>query len=45
VIDLEVALSRSSRAEQLIGLIQRNSLEPEQQQQLATASGLRVAGA
>ena len=44
VIDQELALSRSSRAEQLLGLIQRNSLEPEQQQ-LAAASGLRVAGA
>ena len=43
VIDQEMALSRSSRAEQLLGLIQRNSLEPEQQ--LAAASGLRVAGA
>ena len=38
VIDQEMALSRSSRAEQLLGLIQRNSLEPEQQ--LAAASGL-----
>ena len=44
VVDEEMALSRSSRAEQLLGLIQRNSLEPEQQQ-LAAASGLRVAGA
>jgi twitching motility protein PilT len=44
VVDQEMALSRSSRAEQLLGLIQRNSLEPEQQQ-LAAASGLRVAGA
>ncbi|HKI22511.1 MAG TPA: type IV pilus twitching motility protein PilT, partial [Gaiellaceae bacterium] len=44
VVDQKMALSRSSRAEQLLGLIQRNSLEPEQQQ-LAAASGLRVAGA
>ncbi|HEX7256312.1 MAG TPA: type IV pilus twitching motility protein PilT [Gaiellaceae bacterium] len=44
VIDTETALSRSSRSEQLLGLIERNSLEPEQQQQLAAASGLRVAG-
>jgi twitching motility protein PilT len=43
VIDEETALSRSSRAEQLLGLIQRNSLEPEQH--LAASSGLRVAGA
>ena len=45
VIDQELALSRSSRAEQLLGLIERNSLEPEQQQQVAAASDLRVAGA
>ena len=45
VIDQEMELSRSAeRAEQLLGLIERNSLEPEQQQ-LAAASGLRVAGA
>src|ERR671923_563963 len=44
VIDQETALSRSSRAEQLLGLIERASLEPEQQQQVAAASGLRVAG-
>jgi hypothetical protein len=43
VIDQEMALSRSSRTEQLLGLIERNSLEPEQQ--VAAASGLRVAGA
>ena len=42
VIDTESALARSSRAEQLLGLIERNSVEPEQQ--LAAASGLRVAG-
>jgi hypothetical protein len=45
VVDQEMALSRSSRAEQLLGLIERNSLEPEQQQQIAAAAGLRVAGA
>jgi hypothetical protein len=45
VIDTETALSRSSRAEQLLGLIERNGLEPEQQAQLAAAGSLRVAGA
>jgi twitching motility protein PilT len=43
VIDQETALSRSSKPEQLLGLIERNSLEPEQQR-VAAASGLRVAG-
>jgi Tfp pilus assembly ATPase PilU len=45
VIDQEMALSRSSRTEQLLGLIERNGLDPEQQQQVAEAGGLRVAGA
>jgi twitching motility protein PilT len=44
VIDQEVALARSSRPDQLLGLIERNSLDPEQEQQIAAASGLRVAG-
>jgi twitching motility protein PilT len=44
VIDQEVALARSSRPDQLFGLIERNSLDPEQEQQIAAASGLRVAG-
>ncbi|HET9324740.1 MAG TPA: type IV pilus twitching motility protein PilT [Gaiellaceae bacterium] len=43
VIDQETALSRSSRTEQLLGLIERNGQE-QQEQQLAAASGLRVAG-
>ncbi len=43
VITEEMALARSSRPDQLLGLIERNSLDPEQQQQVAAASGLRVA--
>jgi Tfp pilus assembly pilus retraction ATPase PilT len=42
VIDQDTALSRSSRAEQLLGLIERASLEPEHQ---LAAGSLRVAGA
>jgi twitching motility protein PilT len=44
VIGQEIALARSSRPDQLLGLIERNSLDPEQEQQIAAASGLRVAG-
>jgi twitching motility protein PilT len=41
IVAEEVALSRSSRAEQLLGLINRNSTEAPPQ---AAASGLRIAG-
>ena len=45
VITQEMALARSSRPDQLLGFIERNNLDPDQQQQLlAAASGLRVAG-
>jgi twitching motility protein PilT len=44
VIGQEIALARSSRPDQLLGLIERNSLDPEQEQEIAAASGLRVAG-
>ena len=43
VIEQETALSRSSRSEQLLGLIERAGVEPEQHH-IAAASGLRVAG-
>ena len=41
VITEELAVSRSSRAEQLVGLIKRNSTEPTE---AVAASGLRIAG-
>jgi twitching motility protein PilT len=45
VITQEIALARSSRPDQLLGFIERNNLDPDQQQQLlAAATGLRVAG-
>jgi twitching motility protein PilT len=44
VITQEMALARSSRPDQLLGFIERNNLDPDSQQQLAAASGLRVAG-
>jgi twitching motility protein PilT len=40
VISQEIAVARSSRPDQLLGLINRNTVDPDQQ----AASGLRVAG-
>jgi hypothetical protein len=42
-IDQEVAVSRSSKPEQLLGLIRRTGTDAPPQQPVA-ASGLRVAG-
>ena len=42
VVTEEIALSRSGREEQLLGLINRNSVDAPEP---LTASGLRVAGA
>jgi twitching motility protein PilT len=41
VITQEIGLARSSKPEQLLGLINRNTVEPEPQ---VAAGGLRVAG-
>src|SRR5215210_7763539 len=43
IVSQDMALSRSSRPDQLLGLLQRAGIEPEQQHHIAAAGGLRVA--
>jgi Tfp pilus assembly pilus retraction ATPase PilT len=43
VISTEIALARSSRPEQLLGLLERAGLKPAEEP-AAAAAGLRVAG-